>query len=79
MTIINSNEFFINQDKYFGLAAKEDIFVEKGKDMFLVTIANNNRRKKYLEPDEDFYRAITIDEFRELVRKDIHQIYSNKR
>jgi len=37
-----------------------------------------NEYDKVLEPDEDFYRAITMDELRKRVKEDIHQWYKEK-
>ena len=41
----------------------------------------NTREKRYKEPDDDFYRAITMDEFkiraREVV-KNVHKRYTNE-
>ena len=37
-----------------------------------------NEYDKVLEPDEDFYRAITIDELRKRVKEDIHQWYKER-
>ncbi|MDR2206910.1 MAG: hypothetical protein LBE36_12235 [Flavobacteriaceae bacterium] len=62
MTIINSKEFVQNEDKYFELALNERVFIKKGNHTFFVT--NADESDDYLEPDEDFHRAITIDEFK---------------
>ena len=40
--------------------------------------SNTNEYDKVLEPDEDFYRAITMDELLEGVLEDIHKFYANK-
>ena len=64
MTVISSNEFAANQQKYFDLARdRKEVYVQDKDDMFMVCYANS-KKKKYLEPDEDFYRAISADEFR---------------
>jgi hypothetical protein len=51
------------------------LFVKRDNIMFIVSRVNN-KQKKYLEPDDDLRRAITMDEFRVMVKEDIHQIYS---
>jgi hypothetical protein len=77
MTIISSNEFFINQEKYFGMALNEQVFVQKGENVF--SVANTNvEQQAYLEPDEDLRRAITADEFLEGALKIIDKIYAKK-
>jgi hypothetical protein len=77
MTIINSNEFFINQEKYFDMALNEDVYIRKGENMFAVTIADE-QKNEYLEPDDDLRRAITADEFLEGALKIIDKIYAKK-
>jgi len=39
---------------------------------------DTNEYDKVLEPDEDFYSAITMDELLEGVLEDIHKFYANK-
>ena len=75
MTVISSKEFAINQQKYFDLAKDKEVYinVRNGENMFMVSIANN-REKKYLEPDDDFHRAITMDELLVGVLDDIHTL-----
>jgi hypothetical protein len=60
MTVISSKEFVTNEDKYFGLAVKEHVYIRKGDNIFLVSIANDTI-KKHKKPDDDFRRAITMD------------------
>lgn len=60
MTVVSSKEFADNTDKYLDLAVNEDIFIERDGKMFVIT---NN--EQFLEPDEDFYNALSADEFRE--------------
>jgi len=51
MTIVNSKEFAINQEKYFDLALNEQVYVKKDNNMFLLvyspvdkTIKTNSRQ-----------------------------------
>jgi len=39
---------------------------------------NANEYDKVLEPDDDFYRAITIDEVFDTVKENIRKKYANK-
>ena len=66
MTIVSSKEFAANQDMYFNLAAKEDICIDNGKKMFQLRYSpvEEDRKRVYYEPDEDFYRSISADEFK---------------
>jgi len=40
--------------------------------------SNTNEYDKVLEPDDDFRRAITMDELRKRVKEDIHQWYKER-
>jgi len=84
MTIISSKEFAANQDKYFDMAMDEEIGIKRGENMFnlmCTSIEDNDKYDEILEPDEDFYSAITMDEFkiraREVV-KNAHKRYINE-
>ena len=87
MTVISSKEFTDNQGKYFDMAIDEDICIKNGKDMFHLMYSSVEDTKVheqvYFEPDEDFYRSITADEFRknaiEIVEKVHHKFYGNER
>ena len=79
MTVVSSREFISNQDKYFELALNEQVFVRKGEDMFVFTRSNGNHHEDIIyQPDEDFYRSITMEELLEGVLEDVHQFYANK-
>ena len=47
-------------------------------DMSLKKWANMNKKKQYLEPNDDLRRAITMDELLVGVLEDIHEFYANK-
>ena len=76
MPVISSKEFAINQKKYLDLAISKDVFIRRGKNKFV--ISNANQHDEFLEPDEDFRRAITMDELRRRVKEDIHQWFRKK-
>jgi len=42
MTLISSKEFVANQKKYFDLAINEQVFIKRGKNMFIVTRADED-------------------------------------
>ena len=78
MILVNSADFAIHQEKYFNLARNEQVFVKQGEDTFIVTKAPE---KKLLQPDADFYRALSAEEFREklvLVLDKVDKKYANK-
>ena len=77
MTVISSKEFATNQNKYFELAMNEQVYIENGENIFHLS-CTNTVKDKYLEPDKDFYRAISIDDFQSIIKEDIHQWYKER-
>ena len=75
MTVVSTKEFNTNQDKYFKLALDQDIFIQRGSNMFVVTRANEPKRK-YKEPDDDLRRAITKDKLLEGLYEYIDKMYA---
>ena len=79
MIVINSKEFATNQDKYFNLALDEKVFVKKGGNMFIVYNTNNHIQEDMIfEPDEDFYRSITMEEVQNRLHKVLDKLYAEK-
>ena len=78
MTVVSAKEFNSFQDKYFNLALSEQVFIQNDNYMFLLTRADE-LKNEYKEPDEDFYRAIPIDDFVKKVKNNIHKYYEAKK
>ena len=87
MTVVSSKEFIGNEDKYFDLALDEQVFIQKGNNMFLLIYKNVDDMNTYhdasvyeeiLEPDDDLRSAITMDAVREKVHELIDRLYSNE-
>jgi len=77
MTVISSKEFSVNQKKYFDLAVNEDVFIKRGKSTFHLMYTTTDEPADeivYHEPDEDFYRSISAEEFLKGVLEDIDEI-----
>ncbi|MCL2041336.1 MAG: hypothetical protein FWG84_04770 [Bacteroidales bacterium] len=74
MTVVSSEEFVTEQDRYFDMAMNEQVFVQRGDNMF-VFACTNDRKKRHKTPDEDFYRAITMDEFKIRAREVVEKAY----
>ena len=52
--------------KYLDLAAQEQIIIQRGrKETFVL------QKREYLEPNEDFNRAISLEQFREGAKEHI--------
>ena len=106
MTVISSNEFAANQQKYFNLAIDQEIYVKNGDNMFTVSVATQPKKQddyfrkvitvedilegsteelyadaseyeEILEPDEDFYSAISMEEVRERLHRVVDKLYAN--
>jgi hypothetical protein len=81
MTIVSSKEFATHQDKYYDLAVNEDVFIERGDNKYHLmykTVEESNEYDRVLEPDADFYRAITKDELLKGIYEDIDIFFANK-
>jgi len=89
MTVISTQEFAANQNKYFDMAIDQDVCIKRGRNMFRLMpsiidetkVKQQNGQRKYKQPDEDFYRAISMDEFIEkaLVRiEKIDKMYAKR-
>ena len=79
MTVVSSREFVTNQERYFELALNEDVFVQKDEDMFVFMRTNEHQEPDMIfEPDEDFYRSISMEELRKRVLDDVHQWYKER-
>ena len=75
MTVVSTKEFNANQEMYFDLAANEQVYIQREDCMFIVKLANYPKKKKYLEPDDDLRRAITMDEFLIGAKEDLREIF----
>ena len=71
MRVISSAELRNNMKKYLDLADKERIIVQRGRnETFVLT------KEEYLEPDDDFHRAISIEEFAKGAKEHISKLYA---
>ena len=85
MTVISTQEFVDNQNKYFNMAINQDVCIKRDEGMFQIRYnpveENYVKKPKYKQPDTDFYRAISMDEFIEkaLIRVEkIDKIYGKR-
>jgi hypothetical protein len=74
--VISCKEFVNNGEKYFEKALNEQVFVQNGDNVFVVTVANDPKRK-YRKPDNNLLRSISMEEFRVRVKKDLKDIFEN--
>jgi len=83
MTVVSNKEFIANQKRYFNMAMSEDVCIKNGKKMFHLIYCpieeTNIQEQVYLEPDEDFYRAVTAEKLLEKIHEDIEKKYANRK
>ena len=81
MTVISTQEFVTNQNKYFNMAIHQDVCIKRDEGMFQIRynpIEDNYVKKpKYKQPDADFYRAISMDELLIGVKEDLREMFQN--
>ena len=83
MTVVSSKEFATNQEKYFDLALDEQVCIQRGDNLFHLIYKhedemNNNDYEEFLEPDDDFRRAITGDELLAGIYEDLEKFFTNR-
>ena len=82
MTVVSGQEFATNQNKYFDMAMKEQVFVQRGNNMFHLLYTNNDdvaaKERIYYEPDEEFYQSISLEEVRDRLHKFIEKLYAKE-
>ena len=79
MNVVSSKEFVINEEKYFDLALDEQVFVRKGENIFMLTLINRHHNEDIIfQPDDDFYRSITMEEVRDKLHKVLDKLYDKK-
>ena len=85
MMVISGSEFAINQEKYFELALNEQVYIKKDENTFqlMCTSVDNDPivGRVYCKPDEDFYRSITMNEFKKralVMTEKIDKMYARK-
>ena len=81
MTVVSSQEFATNQNKYFDMAMNGQVFVQRGDNMFHLICTNNDdatvKERVYYEPDEDFHRSISVAELRQRTHQFVHKLFTN--
>ena len=73
MRIINEAELSDNVTKYLDLAKDEKINIQRGSGQTFVL-----EKEEYLDPDDDFRRAITAEELMVRVEKDIREAFRRR-
>ena len=74
MTVVSTKEFNTNQERYFDMAANEQVYIQRG-DCFYIMKKISKPIRKYKKPDGDLRRAITMDEFLIGAKEDLREIF----
>ena len=87
MTLINTKEFLANEEKYFSMALNSEVCIQRGDFLYhlvstpieeIEEIEEHYPPQPYLEPDDDFRRAITGEELKRRMRTSISNFFANK-
>jgi len=78
MVLVNSADFATQQQKYFNLAMDNEVHIKNGQYMFRLVYEPAVTEQPILEPDEDFYNAISIEELRASAHEHIRKLYAGK-
>ena len=79
MTVVSTKEFNANQEKYFDMAASEDVVIQRGGNLFIIqSYIPYDEPDVIFEPDEDFYRSFTAEELLDGIYEDIDIFFANK-
>jgi len=81
MTLVSSKEFATKPEKYYSLAVNEQVVIKRGKNLFHLMCTNGRHKNEYdevLEPDEDFYCAITKEELLKGIHEDLEKFFATK-
>ena len=85
MLVVSSREFRENQKSYLDKVDEGvEILIQRGKDksykIVPITEEDTVISKEYiLSPDEDFFTAISVDEFTKGAKEHIRQLYKRGR
>jgi antitoxin (DNA-binding transcriptional repressor) of toxin-antitoxin stability system len=84
MIVISMREFRANQGKYLDMVKNGTELILKSRESgsFALTPITENHtvipREYILKPDEDFYRAISIEEFTAGAKEHIRKLYKQQ-
>jgi len=79
MQVISRNEFSTHQQKYFDLARHQEVLIQDGDFTITMNASPTVELQTILEPDEDFFRAISMEELLEGIYLDIHKKFANRK
>ena len=78
MKTISNREFCANPDLYMGVAAEQEVRVRRGRMTYRIICEPPATEQPILEPDDDYRRAISIDELKERMSVSIHKFFADK-
>jgi hypothetical protein len=80
MTVVSTKEFNANQEKYWDMALNGSVYIQRGDNLFIVQnfAQNDEEPDEVFEPDDDFYRSITMDELRASAHAHIDKLFAKQ-
>ena len=82
MKTAGSKEFVPSQKRYFDMAIEEAVCIENSENRFHFMYNSieepHTKERVYYQPDEDFYRSISMDELRKSAHEHIHKLFERK-
>ena len=79
MNVVSTKEFNTHQKKYLDMAMDDHVIIKRGQNMLIVqNFVPHNEPDVIFEPDEDFYRSISIDELRDSALEHIDKLFANQ-
>ena len=74
MIVISSTELSNNTEKYLDIARTQKVVIQRGEiDTFILS------QEEYLHPDEDFHRAISMEDFRNGAKEHIRKLFNQEK
>ena len=77
MTVVSTQDFVANHNRYFDLAIDEQVVVKHGNYRFNI-VCDIEPPQKILQPDENLCRAITAEELVKGIHEDIRRKFASR-
>ncbi len=74
MKTISNREFIANPDLYLNIATEQEVRIRRGRQVLHITCEAPATAQPIHQPDDDFRRAISIDDFKERVLARIEKL-----
>ena len=79
MRTISNREFVADPELYLGMAHEQEVRVRRGRRVIRLVSEPTPTRQPILEPDDDYRRAITVEELLKGIHEDIDQKWAERK